>query len=322
MQNLNTVGYRDAINKKDGLDFNHCKLAIRWLASFHALTYAYIDQYDGGLDGLKQNDALEIFFWKWNDIPNFENIMEQFKKFGGWTDEDLMNRMKQIDCLDGDDSKTYYATKFQNLIDRIGSIETISQKLVNDPNFGNFRIRTFNHGDPWFNNVLFKYTEDGESSLIPMEVKFIDLQIVNYLPSALDLAYFIFSSTTSETRKDLPLLLKTYHEEFIANVNEYGVKLNYTYEELFEDFRAASIYGLDFALGPLKTILDEKEDVFDMDDFAKQLGTRDMNDDTVKENTQKEIKNRRASTKKNSVYLKRIKGIVDDFISMGMWEMY
>ena len=113
-----------------------------------------------------------------------------------------------------------------------------------------------------------------------------------------------------------------YHNQFAFNVNQYGSSLNYTFDEFYEDFRKGSIHGLDFALGPLKSILEENEDVFDMDDFSKQLGNRDADDDQVKMEMEKEIQNRINSTKINSAYLKRIKGIVDDFVTMGMWDMY
>lgn len=50
MQNLNTLGYRDAINKKKGLSPQHVKLALDEMAKYHALGYVWLKKYPGGIE--------------------------------------------------------------------------------------------------------------------------------------------------------------------------------------------------------------------------------------------------------------------------------
>ena len=50
MQNLNTLGYRDAINKKRGLSPKHVRLALDEMAKYHALGYAWMRNYPGGVE--------------------------------------------------------------------------------------------------------------------------------------------------------------------------------------------------------------------------------------------------------------------------------
>ena len=50
MQNLNTLGYRDAINKKRGLSPKHVRLALDEMAKYHALGYAWTRNYPGGVE--------------------------------------------------------------------------------------------------------------------------------------------------------------------------------------------------------------------------------------------------------------------------------
>ena len=50
MQNLNTLGYRDAVNKKKGLSPKHVSLALDEMAKYHALGHAWLKSYPGGAE--------------------------------------------------------------------------------------------------------------------------------------------------------------------------------------------------------------------------------------------------------------------------------
>ncbi len=51
MQDMRTLGFRDAINKKKGLSPPHVKLALAELAKYHACGYAWLKSHSGGLKG-------------------------------------------------------------------------------------------------------------------------------------------------------------------------------------------------------------------------------------------------------------------------------
>ena len=50
MQNLASLGYRDAVNKKKGLSPEHVKLALAELAKYHACGYSWAKSYRGGIE--------------------------------------------------------------------------------------------------------------------------------------------------------------------------------------------------------------------------------------------------------------------------------
>jgi hypothetical protein len=59
MQNATTFGYRDAINKKKGLNPEHVGMALSELAKYHACGYAFMKSYPGGIkQGLKEHKVV------------------------------------------------------------------------------------------------------------------------------------------------------------------------------------------------------------------------------------------------------------------------
>ena len=42
LDHMKNYGWRDAINKKQGLDLSHIKMAVEWLAKFHGLSYVLV----------------------------------------------------------------------------------------------------------------------------------------------------------------------------------------------------------------------------------------------------------------------------------------
>ena len=61
MENLKEEGWRDAINKKAGLDIEHVRAAMKWLATFHAITFSFLSHYEGGLCQAEKD--FDLFFW-------------------------------------------------------------------------------------------------------------------------------------------------------------------------------------------------------------------------------------------------------------------
>merc|ERR1719347_842338 len=96
-----------------------------------------------------------------------------------------------------------------------------------------------------------------------------DLQIVKLGNPTLDLAYFLFSSTTAETRAD-PSLLTEYHEKLLSNIHTLGESLDYSLQDLESDYKHSKILGFFFALRALPMVLAEKEDMPDMDEWHEK----------------------------------------------------
>lgn len=193
MQNLQSVGFRDAINKKAGLNLEHTEMGLKWLAEFHALTYAYLDQCVGDLEALRRSD-LSVFEIKFFDIPNVDLMMGGFS---GLIEKTLLITLDQIEKTIGGNN---YVERFKSFAKQHEYFFKPAYKLRDSYDTNLFKIKTINHGDPWFNNMMFKYGV-GDESGSPKEVRFIDMQLTTYVPLVMDLCYFICSSTTGDLTK-------------------------------------------------------------------------------------------------------------------------
>ncbi|XP_071453942.1 uncharacterized protein [Hetaerina americana] len=68
-----------------------------------------------------------------------------------------------------------------------------------------------NHGDLWFNNMLFRYEGEGGSGK-PVDVKLLDLQLTRYCHPGVDLLFFLYTSTHRSIREQhFDLLISEYH---------------------------------------------------------------------------------------------------------------
>ena len=77
MENLTGSGWRDAIDKKKVLNIEHVRAAMKWLATFHAITFAFLDQYEGGLEQARKD--LDIFWFKYTAYDDFEDMLLKFE---------------------------------------------------------------------------------------------------------------------------------------------------------------------------------------------------------------------------------------------------
>ena len=77
MQNLNTLGYGAAINKKKGLSPKHVRLALDEMAKYHALGYAWMKKYPGGPEQALRDEEVGIYvFVVYSAVPNIMTIVD------------------------------------------------------------------------------------------------------------------------------------------------------------------------------------------------------------------------------------------------------
>merc|ERR1712013_649580 len=208
---------------------------------------------------------------------------------------------------DAQSSGGKYERFLENIIEKHLDLGTAAMKVRD---FQKYKLKTICHGDPWFNNMMFKYRKDKKLD----DIIFIDFQLSGYTSPALDLVYFLAASTTGELRtKYLSHILTLYHTIFVNTVQRFGVSVDFSYEDLLEDFSKARLHGLNFAIGALPSILAEKkEDIIDMDDWA---GAMNIEDEETRNQKMKEVlDHQNASFDGNAAVKSRIGGLVDEWI--------
>jgi len=302
MQNLKEEGWRDAVNKKAGLDIEHVRAAIKWLASFHAITYSFLQEYAGGLKKAEQD--FDIFFWSFGGMVDWDKEVAPFRDVGNNGQREMFRTFENEGC------SGKYSRFLEDIIDKHLDLRTAAMKVRDHQKF---KLKTICHGDAWFNNMMFKYRDDKKLD----DIIFIDFQIAGYLSPAIDLAYFLSLSTTKEIRsKYLEHILTLYHTIFVNTIERFGVTVDFSYEDLLEDFRKARVYGLNFALSSLPSILAEKnEDILEMGDW---MNTTKIENEEMKTKKMKEtIEQQKSSFNANAAAKTRISDLVSECIDAG-----
>merc|ERR1711915_1169567 len=301
MDNLKETGWRDAINKKAGLDIHHVRLVIKWLASFHAVTYAFFDQY--GIVRAKKD--FKLFFWKYDDHFDWVKETEPFRSM---TND---NQRTMFKGFEEKNPSRNYCNYLEDMIEKHLDMGTAANKVKDSKNF---KLLTLCHHDPWFNNMMFKYN-DAEA---PTDVVLFDFQIPSYASPALDLSFFLDSSTTGELRREyLPHILTLYHTTFMHTLESLNTRVDFTYEDLLEDYRKAKLHGVNFALTALPTILAEKkEDMFDPEEWMKAMNETD--EETKNKKLKEMTDQQNANFGANNIIADRMKEIVDEWIDAGV----
>lgn len=129
---------------------------------------------------------------------------------------------------------------YRERADRLGADVTQAIGKIFEFSQPSVRFRNcFGHGDLWKNNVMFKYARlsarsdlDGDSTMattstvLPVDVKFVDFQLARYAPPALDLLTICTMVSTAAFRRDhLPAVLDAYYAHLGAVLRQHGLSV-------------------------------------------------------------------------------------------------
>ncbi|CAB4064648.1 unnamed protein product [Lepeophtheirus salmonis] len=206
-ENLNALDYETPINKKKGFDDNHVHSVCKWLAELHGAAYVLFQRYPGGYAEWKNNN----FFYKYLGDENFEKFFDTMPR-------DIENILNNL--MNGSDNdaliesfKSSINDFFNEDSDHISIATKIKERIYNSRS----DFKTLCHGDPWFNNMMFKYDDAKKVK----DVILLDMQIIYSGNIGADLAYFLYSSVTSEDLSNkLDSYLEYYRKCLISFVNE------------------------------------------------------------------------------------------------------
>uniref|UniRef100_A0A1B6FFN8 CHK kinase-like domain-containing protein n=1 Tax=Cuerna arida TaxID=1464854 RepID=A0A1B6FFN8_9HEMI len=183
-------------DKVTGLDFEHCCLYMEATAALHAVSLALRKEDPGLVESLGRE---KIYL---NGLTGPEG----FKAM----------TLSGLKCLAdyAETSETF--NKYADLIrDLLGSIWDITIEAIRSSRES--PMMTLNHGDPWTNNLMFKYNSEGK----PSEIRLLDFQMMRCGSPANDLVFFIWSSANDDVRTNrLDELFQIYVESFNRNLEQ------------------------------------------------------------------------------------------------------
>lgn len=259
LEDLSKSEYR-LVNRRNGLDFEHCAVTLKGLARLHATSVIHEKNKRKPLN--KVYDYLFYTFFNPEDRGNkAENIFQQnidtFKK--------LVTLMPQ------------YKNSIHEVQKQLDDAYDKASKFLSTSDV----LNVVCHGDIWINNILFKYEKQGDNEIL-VDAKLVDLQLVTYGPPTIDLLVFFYASTTRSFREqNVNKLLEIYYECFSNTLSALGESVpKFTLQFLREDFQRRRLYGVGCAMQYLPFCLLEQEGLEecakseDVNDFIESSFTR------------------------------------------------
>ncbi|XP_046431315.1 uncharacterized protein LOC124185044 [Neodiprion fabricii] len=183
VEDLAPKGFTMADREK-GLDLDHCLVAIRNLARFHAASVALVE---------KDPDALATYnkgVFRENQTPLLITYLKACVK-------SLAN------------VTPYWHELSPRISEKIMKLsDVVFAKGCEAAHFREDEFTVLNHGDFWINNMMFVYDE----RRVPVNCIFVDFQICHRGSPANDILYFIGTSPSDDVRVlHRELLLHEYH---------------------------------------------------------------------------------------------------------------
>ena len=233
MENLKTKGF-DVADKK-GLDSAHIALAVDQICRFHAVSYVY---------NKKENLQEKYPCFLYN--PDIH-------KFVGPLTETFLTGILQL--LEQKGRADISARLKQNM-------ETIILKGTNQEEIckGN-APKCLIHGDFWNYNIMFRYENDKYTNQKQVtNCKIIDWSNVVLGNPVFDLQYFIYTSTSCETRqKYLDDVLHQYHHTFMRITTEFGLPpSDWSFDDFFKEWHKMNYVGFLFGILITSVTLSQK----------------------------------------------------------------
>ncbi|XP_050298808.1 uncharacterized protein LOC126737799 [Anthonomus grandis grandis] len=98
------------------------------------------------------------------------------------------------------------------------------------------------HGDCWSNNMLFKYSDNGQVE----DIKLIDFQLARDGSPIYDLAYFFYSGAAKEDLYRIDEYLEVYHETFSRVIKALGEDPGelFPFEALLNEWKENALLGV------------------------------------------------------------------------------
>lgn len=170
-------------------------------------------------------------------------------------------------------SKTFPNTKYETLVknylqpqlydDMINLVSTRS------------KLSVFGHGDCWTPNFLTKYSNEG----VAEKIIIIDFQLARTASVALDISFFLYSTTSQQLREEhYDELLRAYLESAQELIKDLGgdPESVITWETLQEELKQFARFGCGMGIESLPLSLIEDEELADLDAITENAVLTDV----------------------------------------------
>ncbi|XP_031621427.1 uncharacterized protein LOC116339595 [Contarinia nasturtii] len=260
--------------------FENVRLAMREIGKFHGISFAMKDQRPDEFAEFEQfTDIYKIFFESQNmqDMINdsYEQAIVSLKS----------ENYKNVMC----DLKNNFLEYFDECLNEKSSTY-----------FG-----VICHGDFWTNNCLFKFNENGAAE----DIRFLDWPVIRYGSPAIDLLFYLFTSTDKTLRdKEYDNLLQLYYESLSKTVKLLGSSPElFTYENLQSELKRCGSFAL--LLAPLSIQVQQADtnEVANLNEMCDKMANGNNSDGLVND----------LNEEAQLIYEQRLNDVFEDVIRLG-----
>ncbi|KAB7495911.1 hypothetical protein Anas_12428 [Armadillidium nasatum] len=274
-----------------GMDLNHALFVVKELGRFHASSLLFEEV----LPTKYIPDTFSRLKGRWFDVSGkeFEIIL---KKMFSSSAEAMGKYLKKSDPK---------YKKCSNWLLKYSS--TLASHYFNGFSTCD-QFEVLIHGDCWTNNMLFRYNEDE----IPVDFRFVDLQLSGKASATSDLNYFFFTSLNGDfRRKNLNTLITTYYESFSEVLKRAGKEPPFSYLELKKELYDRKIFGMASGMLSLQFTLVQGEDAPDMEN---------LEEDKIDDFLEKQVKTFEKLSKQEGPFKDRYLAIFDEMLETTIFD--
>ena len=207
--------------KIEGLNENKLFLAVKQLASLHALSYLY---------NIQKNPLTEKY-------PELKNLKVWENSFVYMAEPILLSVIKYLE------NKKGYVKQLEKLKKILPYCSSKVYAMLNSSTPKD--IICLRHGDFWNNNIMFKSNGNSDD-----QIKLLDWQNCSLGHYIFDLEYLLFTSTTSKIKEDcIQHALEQYYNTFKNITMAFDNALNnWNLENLKKEFISFSFMGFIYGI--------------------------------------------------------------------------
>lgn len=208
LENLNTYGYHTT-SRQESMNIHVCRLIMRTLGRFHALSFVIRDQSPKMFEEL--TSVLEETYYAHRLRPWYNDFINV-----------------QIEVALDAVAKIYGGTEIEERAKKFLSDGSLYEKMIKLTHTRN-RFSVIGHGDCWTPNFLIHSTKlDGRD--VAVKAKMIDFQLSRFASPVIDISFFIYSCTTEELRAQYyDDLIQTYHTSLTELIKDFGSNPEYLF---------------------------------------------------------------------------------------------
>ncbi|KAG8329833.1 hypothetical protein J6590_077737 [Homalodisca vitripennis] len=219
MEDLNVMGFK-VPNRRDQLDFEHCKFCIQSLAKLQATSIVVGQQDPKYFEHFKSN-SFKIF----NKNPFLNKICPIITSIGANSLADSVRGLSQ----------------YEDIVDILYKVSKTLWEFVLVSGDTEHALNSLIQFDVWPSNFMFKYDKFGQVE----SVKVLDFQLYSFSPAVIDIVTFIWRGANNDVRETrLDELFHIYVDTLNGLLSDLGSSTRLTFSQLKEQLEILSPWAL------------------------------------------------------------------------------